>query len=198
MLKKTALACLLVAPSLASAQGIYFLAGVGTGSVDLGDIEATYGPGYTSDDELQRAVIGVGAEVNPFLAFEGSYLSEVENSVTNPAFSDTLEHSGLQLAVLGKAPVTAQFSVFGKLSANYMATTYHFQDTALTQVYDEDKAGAYLGFGGGLSFQANDQVGLRLQAERIFLKDITIVGNSGLQSADFAVDQATLALTFSF
>lgn len=198
MFKKTALAGLLALPSLASAQGIYFIAGAANGSVDLGDIEATYAPPYASDDDLTRAVIGLGASVNPYLAFEGVYLSEVENSVKDSSFEDTLEHSGLQLAVLGKVPVTAQFNVFGKLSANYIATNYHFQDTPLTQIYDEDKTGAYLGFGAGISFQANDTVGLRLQAERIFIKDVTIVGMFGPESADFAVDQVNLGLTFSF
>lgn len=201
MLKKLALACLLAAPSLASAGGVYLVAGGASGSADLQDIENTYAPPYATDDKITRALIGIGASVSPYLAVEGLYMSEADVTVesTGPGYRDTLEHSGIQLAVIGKAPITPQFSMFGRLAANYLSTTYTVEDTSIGYtMYEEDKTSPHLGIGFGAAFQVNDAVGVRLQWERIMIQDLTIVGASGLESGDVDVDQTSVALTFNF
>jgi hypothetical protein len=198
MFRKIALAALLAAPALASAGSAYLIVGGASGSIDLADIENSYSTPSSADDAFTRAIIGVGAPVNPNLAIEAVYLTNVENNVNAGIGRDELEHGGLQAALLGKAPLTPQFSIFGKISANLMSTTYHYEDNPLTVSVDEEESGAYLGFGFGAEYQASDTVGLRLQVERIQLRDITIVGMFGPEGADFDVDQASLAVTFSF
>ncbi|MDF2446574.1 MAG: OmpA-like transrane domain [Moraxellaceae bacterium] len=198
MIKKVVLASLLAMPALASAQGLYFTAGAGLGSTDMENIENSYGAGapLRTDDDLQRAVVGVGAEVSEYLAVEGVYMSEAEATVGAGTFLDTLEHSGLQLAVLAKAPLAPQFALFGKLSANFISTEYDF-NVAGTNVYSEDSSGAYLGFGVGAEVRVNDNVGIRATAERIMMDDI-IDENFLTEPGDVDVNQFTLALNFYF
>lgn len=193
MLKKLAIATLFFVPAIASAASGYLVAGGAIGSTDMGDIEETYAPPFKTDDDVQRAVIGGGVELNPYLALEAVYMSEVKNKVE----SDELEHSGLQAAIIGKAPLTPQFSLFGRLSANSILTDYRYDDGVFS--FDEEEAGAYLGFGFGADFQVNDQVGFRLQFERIQISDITILDeNLDETSGDFDVDQTSLAVKFVF
>ncbi|MES2919751.1 MAG: outer membrane beta-barrel protein [Pseudomonadota bacterium] len=198
MIKKVLLASLLAVPALASAQGgVYFTAGLATGSADLENIEASYGgTPTTSDDDVLRAVIGIGAQLSDYLGVEGTYHSNVENTVKGGAGVDTLEHQGVQLAVLGRAPLAPQFAVVGKLSANLMNTEYDYS-VGGSQVYAEDTTGAYLGMGVGAEFRANDQVALRLMAERIMLNDIIDEDFLG-EPGDVDVDQVTLSLNFQF
>jgi hypothetical protein len=203
MSKKLTLACLLAVPSLASAaSGAYLVAGGASGSVDLKDIEQSYLAPHTTDDDVTRALIGVGARVNPFLAVEGVYMTESDNTVESRAVGDrdTFEHSGLQLSVLGLAPITPQFGLFGRLSANVLNTNYMYEDTNLgVTVFKDDQTGAHLGFGFGANLQVNDVVGLRLQWERIMMQDLTIIGATGFpERANIDVDQTSVALTFNF
>lgn len=202
MLKKLALACLLAAPALASAaSGAYLVAGGAMGSTDMQDIEKSYSPPYTTDDSFGRAVIGLGVNASPYLAVEGLYLSKAEGTVEDSAPAsnrDTLEHSGLQISVLGKAPLTPQLNVFGRLSSNYLKTTYTYENSGAT-VYSSDKTKPYLGFGFGAAFQVNDAVGLRLQWERIMIQDVTVLdGALNPVRGNFDVDQTSLAVTFNF
>ena len=114
MLKKLIVAMALTTPALALAQqpGPYFTVGVAGGSIDLGAL----GAGSASDDDVQRVVIGAGAQLNENLAVEATYLTNSEGTTT----TKKLNHSGGQLAVLMSAPMTPQFSLFGKVSANYL------------------------------------------------------------------------------
>lgn len=198
MMKKVLLASLLAVPAFASAQvGPYFTAGVAMGSADLKNIEASYG-GFptTSDDDILRAVIGIGFELSDFLAVEGTYQSKVENTVAGTGDEDVLDHQGVQLAVLGRAPLAPQFALVGKLSANLMNTQYEYR-VSNTSVYSEDNTGAYLGIGFGAEFRANDQVALRLMAERIMMNDIIDQNFLG-EPGDVDVDQVTLGFNFQF
>lgn len=198
MMKKVLLASLLAVPALASAQvGPYFTAGIAMGSADLKNIEASYGSNpTTSDDDVLRAVIGGGIQVSDYLAFEGTYQSKVENKVEGGGDQDLLQHQGIQLAVLGRAPLAPQFALVGKLSANLMNTQYEYR-VGGSSVYSEDNTGAYLGMGFGAEFRANDQVALRLMAERIMMNDIIDQNFLG-EPGDVDVDQVSLAFNFQF
>lgn len=187
MLKKLALAAVLATPALASA-GPYLVMGAASGSADLADLESTYVPGtYTSDDSFTRAFIGGGFKLNRNLAVEGLYLTEAEASVKTVGSEDTLKSSGVQLSVIGLAPLAPQLSLFGKLSANYMRV--EFETTPV--VANDSDTKFHVGFGAGVHFQASDQVGLRLAAERIQLRDaISGAGDSDLDQVSAAVDFA--------
>lgn len=197
MIKKVLLASLLAVPAVASAQGAYFIAGAGMGSADLGNIEASYGGApTTSDDDVMRAVIGVGVQMSDFLGFEGTYQSKVENTVQDSTDEDSLKHQGVQLAVVGRAPLAPQFALVGKLSANLMSTDYAYRVSG-TPVYSENSSGAHLGAGFGAEIRANDQVALRLMAERIMMNDIIDQNFLG-EPGDVDVDQVSLTFNFMF
>lgn len=197
MFKKVLLASLLALPAIASAQeGPYFIAGGAMGSADLENIEASYGATPTrSDDEVLRAVVGIGARFSEFLGFEATYQSNVENTVEGGGDEDILEHQGVQFAVLGMAPLAPQFAILGKLSANVMNTEYEYR-TALGS-YAEDTTKAHLGFGVGAELRANDQVAVRLMAERIMMDDIIDQNFLG-QPGDVDVDQVSVTFNFQF
>jgi hypothetical protein len=93
MLKKMVVALALVAPTAALAQqpGPYFTIGAAVGSVDLDVLE---GPGAVSDDDVQRVVIGAGAQLNENLAIEATYLTNSENTVKTGPVTETVDHSG--------------------------------------------------------------------------------------------------------
>lgn len=191
MLKKMvvalALATPLAMPALAVAQpGPYFTMGGAFGSVDLSAAEK---PGSTSDDDVQRVVIGGGYNLNDSLALEALYLTNVENSLEYGPYTDTLDHDGLQLSVRASVPFTSQFSMFGKVSANYLTVEYASNNPLIVSVDDSD---LYLGVGAGLAFQATDQLGLRATFERLMITDF------GGSNGDFDVDQLALALNYSF
>lgn len=195
MLKKLALVVALAAPACAFA-GPYFVAGGALGKADVGDIESLYAPGtpLTTDDSFGRALIGVGADVTPYLGLEALYLTDAEVTVKdNTGQKDTLKNSGFQFAVIGKAPLSAQFSLFGKLSANYLEVKYEYVDalTPANNLSAKDSK-VHLGFGAGAQYQVNDAVALRLGVERIQLRDA--INGSG--SSD--VDQTSLAVAFAF
>lgn len=195
MLKKIALVVALAVPACAFA-GPYMVAGGAMGSADLGDLEDTYAPGaaLTTDDSFGRALIGVGVDVSRNLAVEAVYLTEAEATVKdNAGHKDTLTSSGIQLSLIGKAPVSAQFSLFAKLSANYMEVGEDYVDATLSlNNYSVSDSKVHVGFGAGAQYQVSDSVGLRLGVERIQLRDAI----NGTGSSD--LDQASLAVTFSF
>ena len=189
MLKKLALAAALAAmPALASA-GPYLVMGAASGSADLADVEATFAPGYRSDDGFTRALIGMGFNLSPNVAVEGLYLTEAEAEVKDATQTVNLKNSGLQFSVIGQAPLAAQVGVFAKISANYMKVEY--EAVGLVNGTDDDTK-FHVGFGAGLQLQASDQLALRLGVERIQVSD-AIAG-----AGDSDIDQASLAVLFSF
>lgn len=190
MFKKLALLAVLSVPASAFA-GPYLLLGGAMGKADLADVEESYSPvAVETEDSFGRALIGIGADINPYLGIEALYMTEGEVSVEADSIDTetTLKNSGFQFAVLGKAPLTQQLSLFGKLSANYLEVK---GETESPLGNDSDKDSKFqLGFGVGLHYQVNDSVGLRLAAERIQIRDVF--------DGDSDMDQASLAVTFGF
>lgn len=198
MLKKLVIALALTAPALASAEGVYLVLGGAAGSADMQGIEDSYGPGaqLQTDDDVERAVVGIGAKVSPYLALEGVYMTTAENRVEDATDEDTLDHNGVQLAIVAAAPLTAQLSLTGKLSANFMNTDYNYRSGNVL-IYSEEQRKVHLGAGLGLAFQMNDAVALRLGFERIMMNDVVDQDFLGADG-DVDVDQTSVSLLFSF
>lgn len=189
MFKKLALLVALTAPACAFA-GPYLVLGGAMGTADLSDVEDSYAPlAVETDDSFGRALIGIGADINPYLGIEALYMTEAEVSVQEPisGVETTLKNSGFQFAVLGKAPLTHQLSLFGKLSGNYLDV-----EAETTGMGSDKDSNFHLGFGVGLYYQVNDAIGLRLAAERIQIREA--INGEG----DSDLDQASLAVTFGF
>lgn len=198
MLKKLVIALALTAPALASAEGVYLVLGGAAGSADMQGIEDSYGSGaqLQTDDDVERAVVGIGAKVSPYLALEGVYMTTAENRVEDATDEGTLDHNGVQLAIVAAAPLTAQLSLTGKLSANFMNTDYNYRSGNVL-IYSEEQRKVHLGAGLGLAFQMNDAVALRLGFERIMMNDVVDQDFLGADG-DVDVDQTSVSLLFSF
>lgn len=207
MIRKIALYVLLAAPAAAFAQGPYLMFGGASTQTDLSPIKQAAADGgvqvTSADDNSGRAIIGIGADVSPFLGFEAAYLSNVSNTVDGTfgpdRISSQLKHQGVQFAVLGKAPLTPQFSLALKLSANQLQSDYEYTD-ALNPAnnYSEKHTKTHLGYGIGALYQANDNVGIRLGLERIEMNDVVDKNALNGHAGDFNVDIASLALVYSF
>lgn len=191
MHKKIALLAALALPSLASANP-YIIAGAASGKADMADIEAFYGS-HDTDDSFTRALIGIGADINPNIGVEAVYMTEGETTVSDGTQKDTLKNSGVQFALLGKAPLTPQLNVFGKISANYLNVKWQYEDyLAPVNNYSADDSKFQLGYGIGLHYQVVDNVGVRVALERIQVRD-------AIQGAgDSDVDQVSAGFTFGF
>lgn len=187
MLKKLAAAVVFMAPTMALAvqPGPYFSLGAAFGSVDLSAAQSA--TTTATDDEVQRVVIGAGYNLNDSLAVEALYLTNVENTIEDALRGDaTLDHDGLQFSVLAHIPLTSQFSVFGKASANLLKVEYAAPGLTV------DDTGLHLGVGAGLAYQVSDQLGLRATFERLMITDV------GGSNGDFDVDQVAVSLNYSF
>jgi hypothetical protein len=187
-------AALLLAPAMASAQP-YLIAGVGTGSTDTDWVQAAFDPGAKADDDLQRAVIGMGVRANENLAVEAVYLSRaeatVEGSILGVPSRIDQEHQGLQVGLVASAPLTPQFAVFGKLTGNLLSIDMDTTMNGSTVMQDSD-TGLWVGAGFGVQLQFNDRVGLRLGLERTFVSEF-----ADYTDGDFDIDQASATLHFS-
>jgi opacity protein-like surface antigen len=87
------------------------------------------------------------------------------------------------------APITPQFSVFGKVSGNFLTVEYEDSTNPAAAL---DDSGFHLGVGAGMAFQINDQMGVRATFERLMITDV------GGSNGDFDVDQIAVALNYSF
>jgi hypothetical protein len=201
MFRKFAAVALLALPALASAQP-YFIGGVAKGSADLDFAEAVYDPGYTTDYDDQRIVLGVGLKSSDNLSVEFLYMSKTESSVTGsvtdamfvtyPDVVTSFEHQGIQAGILAFAPLHPQFSLYGKLTLT--AVIGDLEIAQYGSVAQEDSASdIYFGLGGGAQFQINEQVGVRFGVERIMVREFAEYSDT-----DVDIDQATAALLFSF
>ncbi|HET8729587.1 MAG TPA: outer membrane beta-barrel protein [Moraxellaceae bacterium] len=194
MHKKLALLAALAVPSLALANP-YIIAGGGTVNADMTDLENNYAGAHTTNDNFGRALVGVGADLSPNVGVEAVYLTEGQVSVQNSTNKDVLKNSGVQFALLGKAPLTPQLTVFGKISANYMDVTWDYTNVSGTTSNEDNKF--QLGYGIGLNYQFTDAVAGRLQVERIQMRD-PVADPLGGPSINNDQDMASVAFMFSF
>lgn len=197
-LTSTLLSLALLTPVAAFADP-YVLLGGAAGTVDMGAIENVYPSGASVSDNFTRVMAGIGGRVNANLGVEASYMSRVTNSVSDNGFKDNFSHDGVQFALLGFLPVAQNVSLFGKVSANYLDTTYN-TNAALTPsgYYSEDNSKTYLGFGGGLEFNIAQNMSLRATVEQIQIRNAVSSSALNGNSGDFNVNQGSLGLLLYF
>ncbi len=149
------------------AEGFYIGAGVSQAFVDE--------DGFDEDDTGGK-IFG-GYNFNDYFGIEGSYfdLGDISDSGSSAAID------GVSLAVIGKVPVSTNFSIFGKVGGHE---------------WDADTAGGVAGqvssnsgndvfYGVGLDYSINQVISLRGEVERYEVDDLD-------------VDVATLGISFNF
>ncbi|SCK14983.1 porin family protein [Vogesella sp. LIG4] len=116
-----------------------------------------------SDDATKgMAEIGVGKRINDNFAVEGSYLRNGDAVPLNGA--GKLDYDSFRAAALGIIPVNDKFEVYGKVSANYLHSSFTSSNPALSSGKDDNFS---LGLGVGAAYKLNKQVSLRAEYETL-------------------------------
>lgn len=144
-----------------------------------------------------------GYRVNPHFALEGGYFNLgkygfVANAVTAavPAVLGTLigtiKIQGINFDLVGIAPITEQFSAFGRIGLNYAQARDTFVGTGSVTVTNPNPSKNEINykFGAGLEYAFTPALGMRLEAERYRINDA--VGNKG------DIDMYSLGLVYRF
>lgn len=198
-MKKILIASLLAASSLgASAEGAYIGFGGGQGEVAFSPINVS--PATLSEentDQAYKAFLGVAISDN--LAVEVGYQS-MGTYYQNAAFAGSnakIEYKGsaILLDLVGKIPLTDNFSIFAKLGA--ARTTLEVTQTAdgifsgLASAPVEQKETNFR-FGAGAQYHLSKGVAIRIEYERT-----TDVGDQST-TGESDVDYMGAAIAFGF
>lgn len=150
-------------------RGLYLGGGVGQYNVkidDVGDIGDTIGD-YRSDDTAYKAF--VGWRFNPFIAVEGAYvnLGSPDDTIAPGTTAET-EIDGFAPYVVGTLPV-GPIELF--LKAGYLFYDVKSQVRSPLGTLSDEDSGEDLVYGGGVGFTLLEHLNLRLEYEKIDIKD---------------------------
>lgn len=126
-----------------------------------------------NDDDATSGMveIGVGQRINDNFAVEGSYLRHGDATGLNGAGS--LDYDTFRVAALGIIPVSQQFEVYGKVSANHIRSKFNSSSAALASSKDSSFG---MGLGVGAAYHLDKNLSARVEYEgigNIGHKDIT-------------------------
>lgn len=168
---------LLVAALLTAATGSAFAAESGDyvfGNIGISSNQWTLKDGAANkagvanrkvqDDDAGSGLfeIGAGRRLNDNFAVEGSYLRH--GSANRLAGAGTLDYDTFRVAALGIIPVNEQFDVYGKVSANYIRSTFTSSSNALSGSKDNSLG---MGLGIGAAYHVNKALTARVEYEGI-------------------------------
>lgn len=154
----------------AQADGQWFIGGsVAQSYVDENGLD---------DDDTGGKIFG-GYQFNKHFSIEGSYYDFGEATQG----SNGLELDGFGLAAVGTIPVSAKFSLFGKVGIHdWDADTLGSTNTLISRSSDTD---AFYGVGVGVGYSLTDSLSLRGELERYEIDDLD-------------VDVVSVGISFSF
>ncbi|PXF63364.1 outer membrane beta-barrel protein [Kangiella spongicola] len=185
---------LLALPSLSMAEGGYFGFGFGQAKNDACDLVSGISTVNCEDTKTVLRVIG-GYNFNQYIALEGGFNSLGEARATDPAstLSAKLEGNSVHFGVVGTAPVSESFAVFGKLGASRWDVEGRVTDSAGSYGRAEEKGFDPM-YSVGIKW-LNDEYNLQLEYERYevsFDEFKTILGDN----ADVDIISLTYSLNF--
>lgn len=138
-----------------------------------------------------------GYQFNPYFGIEGGYYDLGHygfTATTSPpgTLNGDIRLRGLNLDLVGTLPLTAGFSVFGRVGAAYTQARDAFSGTGIVVVTNPNPSvrDTNLKLGLGLQYDFTPALGVRLEAERYRVNDA--VGNIG------NVDMVSLGLVYRF
>ncbi len=138
----------LVVPLAAHAEGSYVGIHVGDSKYEMDG----------ADESKTLVAISYGMPITPSVDLEAAYIRHGKLSNTDPVSGDSarFETQSLYLAGVGKLPITAELSAFGKagLAAHYSDASVTFGGTTVSD--SETKVGPMLGI--GLSYQFTKEI----------------------------------------
>lgn len=153
--------------------------------------------GFEDDERDIGYKIFGGYQFNRYFALEGGYfdLGQFDfTAQTQPAgtLAGQFKVRGLNLDLVGIAPLTDKFSVFARAGANYAEVRDRFSGSGAVNVLDAspDKHDTNYKYGAGLEYAFTRALSMRLEAERYRIDDA--VGN------DADIDLTSLGLVYRF
>jgi OOP family OmpA-OmpF porin len=177
---------------LADDSGWYGGANIGQSRAKIDDARITSGllagrfatSSIADDDRDTGYKLFGGYRVNRNFALEGAYFDLrkfgfTANTVPLGTLSGNTKVRGLNLDLVGILPVTAKFSVFGRVGMNHAQARDSFTGTGLVHVLNAnpDKRDTHVKFGVGLQYALTESLGARVEVERYKIDDA--VGNKG-------------------
>jgi len=148
------------------AEGFYIGAGVSQAFVDESGFD---------EDDTGGKIFG-GYNFNDYFGIEGSYYDFGDISDGN----NSAAIDGVSLAIVGKVPVSTNFSIFGKVGGHEWDA-----ETTGSSAQVSSNSGTDVFYGVGLEYSINQLVSLRGEVERYEVDDLD-------------VDVATLGISFNF
>ena len=186
-------------------SGWYGGANVGRSAATIDDARinsSLLSSGFTSstvvdDDRSTGFKIFGGYRLNRNFAVEGGYF-DLGNfgytATTVPAgtLDGRIKLKGLNLDLVGIAPLGEKFSAFGRVGLNYAQARDSFSGTGAVQVLDPSPRinGTHYKLGLGLQYALSDSLAVRAEAERYRINDA--IGNRG------HVDLMSVGLIYRF
>lgn len=148
----------------ALAQGSPWYVGAGLGLTEFKDAcEGIGGPGVSCDEKDTGLKLFGGYRVNPNFAVEFGYTDFGKSTLSAVGFgSASLEASGLEVLAVGIAPISPQWSLFGKVGL--FAWDLDLKDgTGLIGSASESGTDLTFGFGASYDFSRNAAVRFEYQ-----------------------------------
>jgi len=152
---------------------------------------------HEDDRDTGYKVFG-GYQFNNHFSLEGGYFDLGEfnySAVTIPAgtVDGTISLRGINLDLVGFAPITERLSAFGRLGVNYAETEDTFTGTGAANVADQNRKERNTNpkYGVGLQYAFNDNLAMRLEAERYRTNDAVANSKSN-------VDLISVGLVYHF
>ena len=185
---------LLTLPSISMAEGGYFGFGFGQAKNDACDLVSGISTVSCEDTKTVLRVIG-GYNFNENLALEGGFnsLGEARATDTASTLSSKLEGDSVHFGVVGTAPISESFAVFGKVGAARWDVEGRVRDSAGIYGSAEEKGFDPM-YSVGIKW-INDEYNLQLEYERYeisFDEFKTILGDN----ADVDIISLTYSLNF--
>ena len=139
----------------------------------------------------------LGYQFSPYFALEGGYVdlgSYGYALTTTPAGTLTgdIDLRGINLDLVGRMPVTEQFSLFARVGAIYAEADTRFVGTGAVNVLDPNPTAEEVNykFGVGMEYAFSRALSMRIEAERYRIDDA--IGNQG------DIDMLSAGLVYRF
>jgi hypothetical protein len=188
-------------------SGFYGIGSFGTSSVK-GTISTSSGSAGSATSQGNGWQIGLGYDINKYLAFEGTYgqffksVSNFTNTSSNYVNNDTTNASGFTFTLLGKAQVSENVRLFAgpSLMMGSVSDDQYKLDSGKVTARNDSKSFNPIGIVVGASFALDNKTDLRLSygTYKSFTWDHAAATNSSAYSETDKISSLYFSLATKF
>jgi OOP family OmpA-OmpF porin len=163
------------------------------GGLNIGQTRESINDGFIANTELGGGLTSItddrrdngyklfaGYQLNDNFALEAGYFDLGQfgfRAIKEPlgALKSRTKTRGFNIDLVGTVPITENFSAFGRAGAHYSEAKDRFQGSGDVVVTDSHRRERDVNFkwGGGLQYDFTQKLGMRIEAERYAINDIT-------------------------